>query len=53
MPENHITIGRYLFSSSTTHAFQHCTMCNNKSAVPEFTKLPMIESLYDSTISDT
>ena len=26
------------FSSSPAHARLHCTMCNNKSSVPEFTR---------------
>ena len=52
MCENYRTIGRDQFNSSTEHKHQHCTMCNHKFAVPEFTGLPMIVSLYDSSISD-
>ena len=53
MCEKYITIGIYLFYSLTAHKLQHCTVCNNKSTVPEFIRLPMIVSLYDYSISDT
>ena len=53
MCEQFRTIGRALFYWQTAHAHQHCTICNNKYDAPEFTRLPMIVSLYDSSISDT
>ena len=47
MCEQYRTKGRALFSSLTAYAHQHYTMCNNKSAVPEFTIFSMIVSLYN------
>ena len=46
-------IGWDRLSSSTVHTHQHFSMCSDKSSIPEFPKLPMIESLYNSTILDT
>ena len=53
MTKQYITIGRYFFSSSTSHTSQHFTMYNNKYTVPEFPRWPMLVSLYESSISDT
>ena len=53
MPEQYRTIGREQFSLSTAHTRQDCTNCSNKYYIPEFPILPMIDSLYDSTILDT
>ena len=53
MCEQYRNIGRALFYSLTTHTRQHCTMCDNKSAVPAFTRWQMIVYLYDSSILDT
>ena len=53
MREQYRTICRALLYSLTTHSRQNYTMCNNKSSVHEFPRLPMIVSLYDSSISDT
>ena len=47
MPEQCRTIVKAQFYSSTAHARQHCNICINEYDVPEFTKLPMLESLYN------
>ena len=53
MCEQYRTICRAWFSSITAHACQHCTMCNNKSFVPEFFIWPITVSLYNYSIPDT
>ena len=53
MCEQYRTKVRALFYSFTSHTHQHCSICNNKSDVPESPRFPMIFSLYDSSISYT
>ena len=53
MCKNDITMLRAWFYELTEHACQHCTMCNNKYGLPEFTRLPIILSLYYYSISET
>ena len=53
MPEQYRTVCIDQFFSSTTYAFQHFTVCSNKSSLPDFLKGPSIVSLYDSTASGT
>ena len=50
MCEQYRTKGRSCFSSLNVHERQNCTMCNNKSVVPEFPRYSMIVSLYVSSI---
>ena len=52
MFEQYINKDRAWFSSLPSHSRQHCTVCNNKSAAPEFPIFKMIVSLYYSSISD-
>ena len=42
MTEQYRNMGRDCLSSSNANAQQPGTMCNNKSSVPEFNRLPMI-----------
>ena len=53
MYEQYRTISRSWFSSLNACVKKHFTVCNNKSAVPEFPQWTMIVSIYYYSISDT